>query len=114
MSDSTLCTYKIVKLHFYLSLQGLVCLFLWFLVTDVLSNTTEVINRLINNTTNNNDTAVTGLDVVLIVNIINYTLSVDPPSETQISDYLDTFNLLQFVDEDILRAADQKNDSLRR
>lgn len=89
---------------------------LFFLTeTELIRNTTHIVSQLVSNATDSNQTdSISTLDVVKIVNILDYVLSGPPPDPSNNHDIIHTFNLLQYVDEDLLRFADERNKSVSR
>ena len=69
---------------------------------------------LLNNGGNETDVNITSLDVVFVADIISSILSVSDLSAVDYDDFLHTVNLLQNIDEDVLRLADETNDSVVR
>ena len=69
---------------------------------------------LLNNDGNETNVTITSSDVVFIADIISSILSVSDLSAVDYDDFLHTVNLLQNVDEDVLRLADETNDSVVR
>ncbi|XP_067947450.1 mucin-22-like [Watersipora subatra] len=83
-------------------------------VTELMYNTSEIVSQLVNISGDNMEYGITVLDFVLIVEILRFTLAVEAPSNYSTEDYMTVYNLLQYVEDDILRSAESTNSSVSK
>ena len=98
----------------YHTLCSYIISFFFHLASELLNQTSEIVETLLNNGGNETDVNITSLDVVFVADIISSILSVSDLSAVDYDDFLHTVNLLQNIDEDVLRLADETNDSVVR
>ena len=98
----------------YHKLSSYMISFFFYLASELLNQTSEIVETLLNNGGNETDVNITSLDVVFVADIISSILSVSDLSAVDYDDFLHTVNLLQNIGEDVLRLADETNDSVVR